>query len=308
MRGTTSIMPLTSRIAAMHGALWRIDRGYRFWWYIWPASIALLILGWIYVEKPRVATTSSSVRWAKPATPASRADSGVNWPEKLRGDVTICFNSIIEFNPGIEACSRLLDSGLLPDVLSARVYAQRGSYFLTTQPDRALVDLDAALKLRPDTPEPRTDRGWIYLNRGRFEAALEDLNKAIELFDPALAGRARLYRGYTFFKLHDNLQATSDLNEAQKINPKNPDPYLWRGDVEFAEQAYDAALRDFDEYSKRVPRDARGLIGRGMVLEATGHPREALLAYERALKLDPSNSRALADSKRLRSTQSTGDP
>jgi cytochrome c-type biogenesis protein CcmH/NrfG len=67
-------------------------------------------------------------------------------------------------------------------------------------------------------------------------------------------------------------------------------------------------MRDFDEYSKRVPRDARGLIGRGMVLEATGRPREALLAYEGALKLDPSNSRALTESKRLRSTQSTSNP
>src|SRR5262249_18530806 len=46
------IMQLTARMAAMHAALWGFDRYYRWAWYVWPASLALLIAGWICIDKP----------------------------------------------------------------------------------------------------------------------------------------------------------------------------------------------------------------------------------------------------------------
>ena len=100
-------MNVAARSAAMHGALWSIDRSYRLWWYIWPASIALLIFGWIYVEKPVGTTSSSSAGWAKPAPSASSPDLATNQSEKLRGDVTRCFHDV-DFDPAGDACSRLL--------------------------------------------------------------------------------------------------------------------------------------------------------------------------------------------------------
>ena len=92
-----------------------------------------------------------------------------------------------------------------------------------------------------------------------------------------------------------------------KVEPNNPDPYLTRGELEQAQQQYDAALKDFDEFSKRAPRSPRGLIGRGSVLEATGRPKEALVAYEQAVTLEPANAQALAARDRLRSAQDAGD-
>ena len=80
-----------------------------------------------------------------------------------------------------------------------------------------------------------------------------------------------------------------------------------RGELEQAQQQYDAALRDFDDFSKRAPRNPRGLIGRGAVLEATGQPKEALQAYENAVALEPSNAQALTARDRLRSAQNAGD-
>jgi hypothetical protein len=100
-------MPFTSRIFALHSAVWRIDRGYRLWWYIWPASIALLIFGWIYVEKPVGTTSSSSAGWAQPGPSASSPDLAANQSEKLRGDVTRCFHDV-DFDPAGDVCSRLL--------------------------------------------------------------------------------------------------------------------------------------------------------------------------------------------------------
>jgi len=152
------------------------------------------------------------------------------------------------------------------------------------------------------------NRAWIYMTRGEYDAALQDLNKAINLLPPTAAGVARYYRGFAFLKLNNYPQALADLNEAQKLQPNNADIYLARGDVEQAQENYDAALRDFDEFSKRAPKDVRGPISRGGVLEAMGRSQEALAALETAVALEPGNVFALAERDRLRAQQSEGNP
>jgi len=317
-------MPFTSRSAAMHSALWRIDRGYRLWWYLWPASIALLICGWIYVEKP-AGTASVSARKEKPAPSArspapaapDQSTGGASvaakqpekrlvtvWPEKLLADSRVCYNDALSPNSIIEACSRMIESGLLDERQLVAAHSQRGFYYATTQSDRALADYDAALKIQPNTPAVLTDRGWIRLEHDRANAGLADLNKAIELLEHSQSARARLYRASAFLMLKDSDKAVSDLDESQKIDPTNPVLYLTRGDIEFAKKRYDAALRAYDEFSKRSPRVGDGLIGRGLVLEAAGRPTEALLAIESGLKLNPMNSEAVAARERLRSAGS----
>jgi tetratricopeptide (TPR) repeat protein len=226
-----------------------------------------------------------------------------NWPEKLHNDVIACFSNAVDLNPLIEACTRLIDSGQADNRQLVATYLQRGFLQRLKQPDRALADYDAALKIQPDATAVLTNRAWIYMSRSRYDAALEDLNKAIALSPPALAAHSRYYRGYSFLRLKDYPSAMSDLNEALRVEPNNPDPYLARGETEQAQQLYDAALHDYDEFSKRAPRDPRGLIARGSVMEATGRAKEALAAYENAVMLDPANARALAARDRLRSAQ-----
>jgi tetratricopeptide (TPR) repeat protein len=304
-------MNVAARSAAMHGALWSIDRSYRLWWYIWPISVASLICGWIYLEKPANTTTSSPARRGEsaPAAPlrsaAGPADLSL-WPEKLREDVRACTTGILNSNPAIEACSRLIGSRQLTERQLVATYAQRGLYYATTQPDRALADFDAALRIRPDTPEVLINRGWTYLNRRQFDAAVADLNKAIELFAPESAALARLFRANAFFRLKNYAKAIPDLDESQKIDPDNPDLYLLRGRVENAQQRYEAALRDYDEYIRRAPRDLDGLMERGKVLEATLRWHEALLTYNKVLKLDPTNDRAITARDGLLLTQIPG--
>src|SRR4051794_20554511 len=144
-------MRFRSRIAALHSALWGIDRWYRLWWYFWPVSLALLICGWIYVEKP-AATPSSSSPWGKPAAsapaqPARRSPVLADWPEKLQNDVMSCFSNAIDLNPLVEACTRLIDSGQADNKQLVAAYSQRGLHRRLKQPDRALADYDAALNI-----------------------------------------------------------------------------------------------------------------------------------------------------------------
>ncbi len=107
MRDGQLSISFVSRIAAMHRAVWEIDRSYRLWWYIWPVSIALLVCGWIYVEKPVLTATSSSASWGKPAPSASNTDLMATSPEGQRGEATRCFHDA-DFKPSGDACARLL--------------------------------------------------------------------------------------------------------------------------------------------------------------------------------------------------------
>jgi tetratricopeptide (TPR) repeat protein len=304
-------MSFGSRVAAMHSALWNIDQAYRLWWRIWPASAALLICGWIYVEKP---ATPASARWGRPADSApvkSASGSAVpgkqsatqiitTFPEKLRNDAQSCYDNTPDLSRLIQACSRLIESGLLNDEQLAASYNQRGFYYSGSQRDRAMSDYGAALRIRPDYPAALMNRSLIYLAQGQLEVALSDLNKAIGLLVPAQAARARSYRATIFLALKDYDNAALDLDESLRVDPDFLDAYIMRGMLEYERKRYDAALPAFDEFTKRAPTKAKGLIWRGKALEAMGRPTEALLAYENALKLEPNNTDAAAASERLR--------
>jgi tetratricopeptide (TPR) repeat protein len=298
-------MRWTARIAALHGAYWSFDQWYRLSWYVWPGAIALLACGWIYVEKPGEAAAPSAGAWAKPVAiatpqPVRRSPILANWPEKLQNDVITCFSNAIDLAPLIAACTRLIESGQIANPQLVAAYSQRGLHQRLKQPDSALEDYNAAVKIQPDTPLVLTNRAWIFMTRNQFDAAIADLNRAIELFPPAQAARSYYYRGYSYMKLMDNTRAMSDLNESLRLDPNAADPYLYRGEVERRQQLYDAALRDVDEHVKRAPRDVRGFVARGDILEKTGRVQEALAAVENALTVEPDNARAAVMRDQLR--------
>jgi tetratricopeptide (TPR) repeat protein len=296
--------------------LWGIDGGYRFWWHIWPASIALLICGWIHVEKPGSPRASTSAQWGKPApSPDVLAGSGVAgnarrpatrliavFPEKLRGDAQTCYSNTPDKARPIEACSRMIGSGLLSDEQLVAAYNQRGlHYYSLAQRDLATADYDAALKIQPDTPAVLTNRSLIYMEYGKDDAALSDLNKAVELSGPALAARTRLYRATALTGLKEYDKAISDVDESQRLDPTDSEGYMARAVIESRRQRYDAALQAYDEFGKRSPAHiVAALIGRASTLEAAGRPAEALLAYENVLKAAPANTQAMTARDRLR--------
>ena len=143
-------MGMAGRIVALHGALWTSDRWYRWSWYIWPISLALLIAGWICIGKPAGATASGG-SWAKPITqkPVTQNSKAVNspLPNLVDLEVTSCFAAR---TPSSEiACTRAIDGGKLTGQRLAAVYTQRGYLACEKQPDNALRDYNAALEIHP---------------------------------------------------------------------------------------------------------------------------------------------------------------
>jgi tetratricopeptide (TPR) repeat protein len=323
-------MQWTVRMAALHSALWGFDRWYRVSWYVWPAALAFLISGWICIDKP-VVVPSAAVRLVKPvavpvplakpmgvlssAAPltkqaplpltSSNPTSNSSPQSSVQQQLTRCL-SIREPNQAY-LCTDLINTGQLRGQQLVEAYVQSGFVQREKDPGRAMVQYDLALKVQPNSADALAGRAWINMNRGQYEAALPDLNRAIDMSPPASAAATRYYRGYALLRLKNYPQALTDLNEAIRLQPDNADYYLARGEVQQALERYDAALADFDEFNRRAPNDARGLIWRGEVLDAMGKPQEALAALERAVSLSPGNDFAVSERDRLRAQQNTAD-
>lgn len=305
-------MKTTARIVALHGALWSIDPWYRWSWYTWPTAMAVLITGWILVSKPvNTGAWGNAGTWAKPI--AQKAAASAPLPVKTTTinpvdlEVMSCFAN--RGTSSETACTSLINGGKISGAKLASVYTQRGFMQRDREPDSAMSDFSAALKIQPDYAAALNDRAWIYMTRGDYDAALQDLNKTASPTTPWLtAAVAYYYRGFAYLRLKDYAKAVADLNEAIRRQANNADYYLARGEAQQAQESYDAALRDFDEFSKRAPKDPRGLLARAVIFETTGKPRDALAALESAVTLAPDNDFARSERNRLRGQVKDNDP
>jgi tetratricopeptide (TPR) repeat protein len=112
--------------------------------------------------------------------------------------------------------------------LAAGLWGQAGqAWLLAGDNDRGLKAQTAALALAPNDVELLADRGVTLAAMGKYWDAIDDFNRAHELArDRAdiLIYRASAYR------LLDSLDlAREDIQEAIRLQPKNPDAYLERG-------------------------------------------------------------------------------
>lgn len=307
-------MDTKARIVAFHGALWSNDPWYRWSWCLWPAALATLIVGWIFLSKPaNDAGFGGAGSWAKPivqkiATPPMPAPGTTTQPvNPIDLEMLSCFS-----NHGASseaACTKLIDGGKISDAKLASVYTQRGFLQRETKPADASSDFNAALKIQPDFVAALNNRAWMSMTQGEYDSALPDLNKAIGLTAPSVTTAiARYYRGFAYLRLKDHPKALTDLNEALRLQPNNADYYLARGEAQEALGNYEAALSDFDEFSKRAQKDPRGLLARAVILEATGKPQDALAALESAITVAPDNAFARSERDRLRGLVDGKDP
>jgi tetratricopeptide (TPR) repeat protein len=85
--------------------------------------------------------------------------------------------------------------------------------------EEALQDLNRALELDPNNTQALGLRGNTYLTMKRYEQALRDLNRALQL-DPNNAQTLGL-RGDTYRKMKRYEQALQDFTRGLQLDPNN---------------------------------------------------------------------------------------
>ncbi len=152
-------------------------------------------------------------------------------------------------------------------------------------PDRALADLDAAIKLDPKFAPAFAARGAAHQALGRLNEALADFDAAIKL-DPKLPG-PYTERGTLYASRGDYVKATADLDEAIKLDPANTTAYRVRGLCRMRTGDTEAALRDAGEAIKLAPKDPAGYNHRAGILAARGDWADALKDLDEAARVGP---------------------
>jgi tetratricopeptide (TPR) repeat protein len=191
----------------------------------------------------------------------------------------------------IEACATILrdDKESAPKravALSNRGFAYRRKGDL----DRAIADLNEAIRLDPRLANAFSNRGYAYNGKKEYERAISDLNEAIRL-DPkhsyAFTNRAWAYR-----QKGDLDRAVTDADEAVRLDPKNFDAYNVRGLVHERKRDYDRAIADFSEAIQLAPKFVLAFVNRGLAYRRKGDIDRAIADASEAIRLDAKSAAA----------------
>src|SRR5581483_11759831 len=121
------------------------------------------------------------------------------------------------------------------------------------------------------------DRGVAYARRQQQREAIEDFNRAIQLYPEYAA----LYnnRGNVLLALGAVKEAAKDFDRALLLAPGYAGAYMKQGQIDRAIAAYTKAI-------KLTPNSAAALSGRGRAQLAANRPHGAIRDFTRAVSLD----------------------
>ncbi len=153
------------------------------------------------------------------------------------------------------------------------------------QDEQALLQLDAAIKLRPDFLKAREFAASLYMTKG-------DSNKALEAADQIIARnnndvQGHLVRSGALLGQGERDQARKELDYIVKTFPQNVEARYQVGYLDYLDKNYKDAEEIFTKLSKDYPKDHRGLAGLTETMVAQKRIPEAIAAMNKAIALEP---------------------
>ncbi len=153
---------------------------------------------------------------------------------------------------------------------------------------QAIVDYTDALKDTGLANDRRAtllnDRAVAYARLGQSKLALEDYNRAVQLF--AEYPPAYNNRGNLLVALGQPNEAIKDFDRAVLLAPGYAAAYSNRANARMRLGQQAEAVRDFSKAIELMPASAPPLSGRGLAHLATGKPHAAIRDFSRAVSAD----------------------
>ena len=172
------------------------------------------------------------------------------------------------------------------DEFTASDYNNRGiAYHNLKRYQEALTDLNRAIQVDPNFANAYASRGNTYVDLQRYDKALADFQRAIQL-DPTLIP-AYAQRSSTYAALGRYAEALADVNRVIQLDPRVAQSYWHRGNIHAAMQRYDKALADYNRAIQLNSNDANAYQCLGITYYELRQYDKALTAYNRAIHLDP---------------------
>jgi tetratricopeptide (TPR) repeat protein len=171
----------------------------------------------------------------------------------------------------------------------------------------AISDFTAGSKLDPKNPRFRYAVGRVYAAMRNYPAAIEHYGQAIRIAprDPM----AFLSRAEANIYLKNYAEAQTDYERAIKLGLKRPGErlfaHLGHGYVALVTDDFGTAVEDFDIALEIEPGTVNAWMWRAYANERLGRYDLALADYERAIMVEPDNTTARSNLRRLRSRDGT---
>lgn len=127
------------------------------------------------------------------------------------------------------------------------------------------------------------DKAGDYINKGMIDAALVEVDKAIQI-NPGYA-EAYFRRGIINFDKNNLNQAILDYSKSIELNPNNVDAYCQRALVYETSALYNEAISDYDKALRIKPEYTWALIKKAGLCDKVGNFSEALEAYKKFVPL-----------------------
>lgn len=170
------------------------------------------------------------------------------------------------------------------DMVNSKLsYDQGEQKFEAGQFEKALKEIDLAIKLYPNAPKYYLLQGRIYLETHRLEKALESFGKAAEI-DPEFPD-AHYYMGIVHQRWSDDAKAYDEYMEAYEIDPSSVPYLLAAAESMVALEQYSAARRLIESKLTMFEHNAalRHLLGQIAMLEGDTAKAAELLSDARRL-------------------------
>ena len=106
-----------------------------------------------------------------------------------------------------------------PELISLALSNRAVAYETRGQNDRAMADLDEAIKRDPQNPHAWVNRGNLFLAQGQFDRAMADYNQ--DLVNHPNNAYVFGHRADAYLIHGDPARAVPDYDQAIKLDPKN---------------------------------------------------------------------------------------
>lgn len=178
-------------------------------------------------------------------------------------------------------------TGIPPQTLaeldSAGKLMQDGKY------EESIAAQTNIIKAHPTIMIAYNNRGYSYMQLGKFDLAIEDFNVALKLSPTSMTYNNR---SQAFLKKGDSAKALADVFKAIELNPQSSLPYSNRAAVYIGMGKYESALADLDKAISITPKEAVYFTNRCFAKYNLKLYEQALKDCNDAIQMNPQGSLA----------------
>ena len=151
--------------------------------------------------------------------------------------------------------------------------------------EEKLEIINIRLKKNPKDAELLYDRAGIYVNLERYNDAIVDLTKAIEIKPDKKEYHALI--GDTYFRLGDMEHSYKSFEQVVRLDPKNKEGYMKLGEIAFYSKDYDRAMEHLSKVTADDPNNQTALFMKGFIYKETEDTAKAAFYFRKVIDLYP---------------------